>query len=222
LEVPGHPELENDENLVCRVAGALIDRLGEVPPTTITLHKAIPIAAGLGGGSADAAATLVGLNALWSAGLAPKQLVEIGASISSDVPAILVGGLVHASGRGERVRNVGSFDDGWLVIGAGAEHVSAADAYAVFDRIGSVRSDAWAANDLEGAACELVPGLRDRIDAMREVAHTAFVSGSGPTVIGVMDDEAAATRAAGQIREHFADVLLAQPSPWGVRLTLRS
>ncbi|MEX2394687.1 MAG: 4-(cytidine 5'-diphospho)-2-C-methyl-D-erythritol kinase [Actinomycetota bacterium] len=222
FEVPGHPELEGDDNLVRKAAVALSERLSDVPPTHVVLEKRIPIAAGLGGGSADAAAALVGLNTLWGLGLSAKELLAIGADIGSDVPAILVGGLVHATGRGADVRSVGCFDGGWFVIGAGAEHVSAGDAYAAFARVGgSDRTDDYA-NDLEPAACELLPGLGERLAAMREAAGAAFVSGSGPTVVGLVADEAAARSVVATVASHFSEVHVAGPSEWGVRLTLGS
>jgi 4-diphosphocytidyl-2-C-methyl-D-erythritol kinase len=188
FEVPGHPELATDDNLVLIASRAIAEQVSVAPGVRIVLHKSIPIAAGLGGGSADAAAALVGLNALWKAGLTAKRLVEIGATIGSDVPPILVGGRVHVSGRGEKVRSVDAADDRWFVIGEGAEHVSASDAYDAFDRIGPGERTDEMHNDLEAAACSLVPGLAERVEAMGAETDAAFVSGSGPTVIGVVRD----------------------------------
>ncbi len=224
VAVPGRPELENDSNLVVVAARLLSDRIDPLP-TRIVVHKTIPIAAGLGGGSADAAAALVGLNTVWGGKLHARDLVEIAAEVGSDVPGILVGGLVHASGRGERVRNVGSFDDGWLVLGVGADGISAAAAYKAFDDLGSEIGDAGAHaffhNDLERAACRLVDGLAERVEAMREATGSAWVSGSGPTVVGPVADEAHARGCAARVRDHFHDVLIARPTTWGVRLHLR-
>jgi 4-diphosphocytidyl-2-C-methyl-D-erythritol kinase len=219
VTVPSHPELEGSRNLVHAAARAMAEHV-DVPPTNIVVRKAIPVAAGLGGGSADAAAALMGLGIAWRAKLSVQDLLEIGAGIGSDVPALLLGGLVHVSGRGERVRRIGSFDDGWLVLGVGAEGVSTASAYEAFDRLEPQASESLQHNDLEAAAFELAPGLRDRVAAMREAAGVAFVSGSGPTVVGVTSDEAGARNAAERVRENFADVLLARPSGWGVRLKL--
>jgi 4-diphosphocytidyl-2-C-methyl-D-erythritol kinase len=219
VTVPSHPELEGSRNLVHAAARAMAEHV-DVPPTNIVVRKAIPVAAGLGGGSADAAAALMGLGIAWRAKLSVQDLLEIGAGIGSDVPALLLGGLVHVSGRGERVRRIGSFDDGWLVLGVGAEGVSTASAYEAFDRLEPQASESLQHNDLEAAAFELAPGLRDRVAAMREAAGVAFVSGSGPTVVGVTSDEAGARNAADRVRENFADVLLARPSGWGVRLKL--
>ncbi len=221
LRVRGEPELESQGNLICRAA-ELIAGKTEPAATTIELAKRIPVAAGLGGGSADAAAALVGLNTVWGARLTALQLVEMGAAIGSDVPAMLVGGLVHASGRGERAKRVGSYTGGWVVIGIGEERVSAAAAYEALDRLGpdGASPESLHHNDLERATLELVPGLRDRLDAMRDAAGVAFVSGSGPAVIGVVDSEEAAERVRSLVASAFDEVLVAQPVDWGVRLVL--
>jgi 4-diphosphocytidyl-2-C-methyl-D-erythritol kinase len=221
LEVPGHPELESSENLIVRAAHALAED-ADATPVRIVLHKSIPVAAGLGGGSADAAATLMALGMAWKARGSLGDLAQIGATIGSDVPAILRGGLVHASGRGEQVRSIGSFTSGYVVLGVTRAPISAADAYAAFDRLGPLHAAAWHHNDLEAAACDLLPGLEARLAAMRDAAPVAFVSGSGPTVVGVVADEAEAISVAERVRGDFDDVLTARPSLWGVRLQLGS
>ena len=101
----GRPvSIETDEDIVLRAWLALADRVDGVPDGgAVRVVKRIPVAAGLGGGSADAAAFLRAANALWGLGLDRDALIEIGASVGSDVPACLVGGLVRMRGRGERV-----------------------------------------------------------------------------------------------------------------------
>jgi 4-diphosphocytidyl-2-C-methyl-D-erythritol kinase len=211
--VPGRPDLEGPSNLVFR-AVELLDRWAA--PVTITIDKHIPVAAGLGGGSADAAAALLALNVLWGAELSASKVVALGAEIGSDVPAILVGGLVHASGRGERVRRIGTTTGYSFVLGISDGGVSAADAYHTFD--GALRSERIEHNDLERAACELVPGLRERVEAMREACGVAFVSGSGPTVVGVTDDPDDVVR---HVEGIFERVEVAEPSDAGVVLRLK-
>ena len=92
-----------DENLVYRAARLLQDHLGETRGARILLHKRIPLAAGLGGGSADAAATFVGLCRLWERDLRRGELATLAAELGSDVPFFLYGGTALAEGRGERV-----------------------------------------------------------------------------------------------------------------------
>jgi 4-diphosphocytidyl-2-C-methyl-D-erythritol kinase len=218
LDVPDHPDLATSDNLVVKAAEALADR-GRSRPVRVVLRKSIPVAAGLGGGSADAAAALVALNVLWSARLTPAALLQIAAGVGSDVPAIVRGGLVRVAGRGERTGDAGPPHSGHVVLGVTATPVAAADVYAAFDRVGGGAAADETHNDLERAACDLVPGLAERVGAMREVADAAFVSGSGPTVVGLVATQAAAERAAAAVEGVFDRVLLASPSSWGVRLT---
>ncbi len=222
IVVPDHPELEGPANLVSASA-ELLERWAT--PTRITIDKRIPLAAGLGGGSADAAAALLALNVLWGAELSAAKLVSLGASIGSDVPAILAGGLVHASGRGERVRRIGATSGYSFVLGISDAGVSAADAYRLLDELGNRTAaerpftypERIEHNDLEAAACELVPGLAERVEVMREASGAAFVSGSGPTVVGVTSEP---DRVAERVRASFARVEIAQPTESGVVLRL--
>ena len=101
MEVPHVP---CEENLAVRAARALAAAAGVSRGVHIRIVKRIPVGAGLGGGSADAAAVLNGLNELWGLGLPKERLCEIGAEVGSDVPALVLGGMVLMEGRGERVR----------------------------------------------------------------------------------------------------------------------
>jgi 4-diphosphocytidyl-2-C-methyl-D-erythritol kinase len=207
-----------EDNLVWVAARAVAEN-APARPTAIVLHKAIPMAAGLGGGSADAAAVLVALNQLWSARLRPDALVRLAADIGSDVPGVLVGGLVHVSGRGEHVRSLGAASDGRFVLGFSDVRISASDAYAALDALGAERDVvSLTANDLEPAALALHPPLVEGLEAMRSAGATAFVSGSGPTVVGVVGSDALARDVASRCEGVFRRVVVAGPSPWGVRL----
>jgi 4-diphosphocytidyl-2-C-methyl-D-erythritol kinase len=218
VRVPGHPDLESGENLVVAAARALAE-FCEPRPVEIEIEKAIPVAAGLGGGSADAAAALAALNVVWGGGLRAGRLLEIAAQVGSDVPAILLGGLVHISGRGELVRGVGSANGGAFVLGVGTERIAAADAYTAFDDVGAPAGDGVERNDLEPAAFRIVPALAGRVDAMRGAgAHPVFVSGSGPTVVGVASGDAAAREIASRAAATFDRVEVVKPTTWGVRI----
>jgi 4-diphosphocytidyl-2C-methyl-D-erythritol kinase len=109
-----------------------------------------------------------------------------------------------------------------VLIGVCEERVSAAASYEAFDQLKEVGDSSTAIhhNDLERAAVEIVPGLRERVKAMRETAGVAFVSGSGPAVVGVLETESEAKAAAERVKPMFAEVLVAQPIDWGVRLVL--
>lgn len=225
LTVDG-PESEavpaDERNLVVAAAVRLAEEVTPLP-TTITLTKAIPVAAGLGGGSADAAAAITALGLAWAADLTARDLLERGASVGSDVPAILIGGLVHASGRGERVRNIGSASGGVFVLGLAHGGLSTAEVYGRLDELRATSPDAprrFESNDLERAAVSLAAGLGDDLAAVRDAAGVAFLAGSGPTVAAVVADHAEAARVVAAIEGRFRAVVVAEPSTWGVRLAL--
>ena len=110
------PELATPHNLVLRAAHLLRDTTGISSGAAIGLRKKIPIAAGLGGGSSDAAATLLALNRLWGTELTGEDLLPLAASIGSDVPFFLYGGTGRVFGRGERVQPLPPADLEWAVV----------------------------------------------------------------------------------------------------------
>ena len=110
------PELATPHNLVLRAAHLLRDTTGVSSGAAIGLRKKIPIAAGLGGGSSDAAATLLALNRLWGIELTREDLLPLAAGIGSDVPFFLYGGTGRVFGRGERVQPLPPTDLEWAVI----------------------------------------------------------------------------------------------------------
>ena len=110
------PELISPDNLVLRAAHLLREGSGSERGARIVLEKTIPVAAGLGGGSSDAAATLRGLNRLWGLGMSVEDLTAIAIQLGSDVPFFLLGGTAMVQGRGERVRPLPPADLQWLVV----------------------------------------------------------------------------------------------------------
>ncbi len=108
--------LQSFDNLAYKAARLLQDESGYDGGAHIAINKAIPVSAGLGGGSSDAAATLRGLNDLWQTGMSAAQLESLAAKIGSDVPFLLKGGTAIALGRGERVRYLPPADVQWLVV----------------------------------------------------------------------------------------------------------
>jgi 4-diphosphocytidyl-2-C-methyl-D-erythritol kinase len=210
LEVTGAPELvrdvpQNETNLVLRAAGALAERAGVRGFAEVALEKLVPSGAGLGGGSADAAATLTVLNELWGCGLSVEELGDLGASVGSDVPALLAGSPVLASGRGERVEpaRCGPLSLALVTFGFA---VATPEAFGWWDQDGSTGPDpkrllAAAAtgdprhvagglfNDLEGPVARRHPEVAqaERI-LMEGGAVGALMSGSGPSVLGLLPD----------------------------------
>jgi len=207
-------------NLAARALAGLRGRGWDAPRVRITIHKRIPIAAGMGGGSADAAATL-----RLACRLSPvsREVVDgLAAELGADVPGQLDPGLVVATGAGEVVAPAwprrGLPAHAVLILPA-AEQLSTADVYEQADRLGGLRSsaelaslrerlmatlntgdrppDALLVNDLQPAALSLCPRIHAALDAAREAgAEHAFVCGSGPTVAGLYWGDDAASRAA--------------------------
>lgn len=203
------------------------------PATVIELSKGIPVAGGMAGGSADAAATLLALNELWACGLSREDLRDVAARLGSDVPFCVVGGTALATGRGTRIAQVlcrGTYH--WVVCQA-EQPLSTAEVYRAWDRhcapsevepdavLQALRSsDAEAlgaalTNDLEPAAFALRPELRDHKQALRDAGALGVVlSGSGPTLLALAEDEAEAKRIAGEVAGLFRQVSVAR-SPVG-------
>lgn len=176
----------------------------------ITIRKRIPVAAGLAGGSADAAAALVACNELWHAGLSHEQLTEVAAAVGSDVAFALLGGTAVGQGRGERLTPALASGEYHWVLAVADGALSTPEVYAAFDRLNgpdgrepaldhalmaALRSGHPAAvggtlsNDLQPAAISLFPALRKTLAAGRELgALGAMVAGSGPTCVFLAED----------------------------------
>jgi 4-diphosphocytidyl-2-C-methyl-D-erythritol kinase len=176
----------------------------------ITIRKRIPVAAGLAGGSADAAAALVACNELWHAGLSQEQLTEIAAAVGSDVAFALLGGTAVGQGRGEQLTPALASGEYHWVLAVADGALSTPEVYAAFDRLSApgrrepvldhalmaaLRSGQPTAvgdtlsNDLQPAAISLFPALRKTLVAGRELgALGAMVAGSGPTCVFLAAD----------------------------------
>ena len=195
---------DDDRNLAWQAAELMAEHVGRVPDVEITIDKSIPVAGGMAGGSADAAAVLVGMNELWELGVPRRDLHAMAARLGSDVPFALHGGTALGTGRGEDLTPVlarTSFD--W-VLAFGTGGLSAAAVYAEIDRLREAGSPARLSdpeplltalssgdprqlapllgNDLQPAALSLQPELRRTLRAGAEAGALAgIVSGSGPT-----------------------------------------
>jgi len=172
-------------NLAYRAAEALRRATGCMRGVRITLVKRIPAGAGLGGGSADAAAVLNGLNQLWELHLPKARLCEIAAEVGSDVPALVWGGPVLMEGRGERVTPLGADhplpDMARLVLRVPPVFVSTPEVFRAF----RPEDRGQGANDLQPAACRLHPEIGAALAALRaEGCEGVTMSGSGAAVFG--------------------------------------
>lgn len=198
--------LPSDEsNLVLRAARALSGRVGGNRGARLYLSKRIPVGAGLGGGSADAAATLLGLNALWRLEKTVGELCAIGATIGSDVPFFLFGGLARGTGRGDRIEPLPDRPEESLVLLLPSFGMATPEVYRALDAAPAPdpvppRADSLAMpdrNDLETAAERLRPELSPlRSALLAEGAVSARLSGSGSTVFGVFRSQPEARAAA--------------------------
>lgn len=208
-----------ERDLAVMAAKALIDS-GARGGVSIKTAKRIPEGGGLGGGSADAAATLLALNGMWNLGMTPMELAAIGARVGSDVPSLVLAHRfrrpVMMEGRGERVRVLDDGEIAALCIGAfvvlanPGTRSSTAEVYAGWrPENGTARNNA---NGLQAAACELHPEIAAAIDALSAAgAERAMMSGSGSTVFGFAGDEQSAERIAGRLNDAKYISFVAKP-----------
>jgi 4-diphosphocytidyl-2-C-methyl-D-erythritol kinase len=203
----------DSSNLAARAVAALIDAVGpgvrDAPGLAIEIRKRIPVAAGLAGGSADAAGALVACNELWGTGLSQQELAEVAARVGSDVGFALLGGTAVGLGRGDRVTPALAAGTYHWVLAFADGQLSTPAVYAACDRLRAGRADPpdppappqlntalmaalrsgdpaelgpLLSNDLQPAAVSLLPRLRQALAAGPEHgALGAIVSGSGPT-----------------------------------------
>lgn len=213
---------------------AVVPTTADGPWTRLRLTKRIPVAAGMAGGSADAAAALVGLNRLWDADLDVETLRDLAALVGSDVPFCIEGGTALATGTGTSVARVLTRSTTHWVVGIDRAPLATADVYAAFDTLAppdpaspdavlqALRTgdlDGLAAalhNDLEPAAVLLRPELAARRAALRDAgALAAIVSGSGPTMLGLARDAVDARRIADAVAGTFDEVAVASAPAGG-------
>lgn len=219
---------EREANLAFLAARALADRGITASGVDIEIVKNIPIGAGLGGGSGNAAGVLVALNELWGAGLGDDDLNALGASVGSDVPYCLMGGTILVTGRGDNLTPLPSPRDLHFVLGISDEPLFTKDVYERWDDLG-ISSEAGSAamtlalgggdpyevaqllhNDLEPAAFSLRPELEELKKVICSAgAVGAGLTGSGPTLFGIATDEAHARDVAAKIEDRFDHVEVA-------------
>lgn len=200
---------------------AMAEASGREPDVALTIDKRIPVGAGLGGGSADAAATLLALNTLWGLDWPLERLREVAAGLGADMPFCLSGGYAHGTGFGERITPLEEDrirqlrDSGFvgpLVVGAYQAELRTPEVYATFDELGG---DPDHDNDLQRAAISLHPRSGAAVRAALQAGAThAFVSGSGPSVVAFAPDATRLQAIANAWRESAAvDRIIAAGAP---------
>ena len=202
-------------NIALRTAELYLARSGKVGRVDISLVKRIPVAAGLAGGSADAAATLRALNRLFNSYFSESELLALAAELGSDVPFCLLGGRAVCRGRGEQIEPIASPTDLHFVIAvADGEQVSTPAAYRALDDMysdfdGSVKHETpdltKLYNIFENAVlptCSKAEMLKERM--IKLGATASLMSGSGPSIFGIFDSEFSAKAAAEAISKEGA------------------
>ena len=229
-ELPNLSEIPLDEsNLVVKAAKALAQSVGiENPqPMHFEIHKQVPVAGGMAGGSADAAAALVALNEAWCLGLDQAGLMKVGASIGADVPFAILGGTALGSDTGIELAPHPKVIAQPIVLLINHKPLSTKAVFGEFDRLKlgerlrvpnfSVGQDWLGKNSLTEAAFSLLPELRD-LAAQDFGCGTGILSGSGPTLWYLAKDQAAAKDCAENIRQAGFESVIANPSELGSRL----
>lgn len=197
----------DDSNIVIRAGKLLTAHHGINRHAAIGISKGIPVAGGMAGGSADAAATLVALDRLWDLQTSDDDLLAIAAELGSDVPFALIGGTAHGTGRGEVVEPVTDHGTWWWVVVPNADGMSTPAVYRAFDDVPGGDSDSTAVraaleagdldalaaslrNDLQAAALGLRTDLVETEADLRGAGVLAtLLSGSGPTFLGLVADQ---------------------------------
>ena len=222
------PWLRADEKNLAYRAAKLMQQEYHLPGgVEIHLTKHIPMAAGLAGGSADAAAVLRGMDALYELGAGDEKLCELGARLGSDIPFTLMGGTMLATGRGEVLRRLPDFPESFVVLAKPHVSVSTAWAYGAYDthpaeqhpdndamiraiEAGDRRKAAsFLCNVLESATIKRYEVISKLKEMMKEAgAMASLMSGSGPTVFGLAETQEQAENIAAAVRLPDVDVFI--------------
>lgn len=232
-----HPQLPSpEENLIFRAAELLRAKAGRAAGAAIDLTKNIPIAAGLAGGSADAAAALTGLNQLWELGLTRPQLQKIGSEIGADVPFCLRGGTMFGYGKGDSLEVLPPLPSLNVVLAKPAFSISSRQLYQIWDESGHpdlvgnpstmreaiARGDNQAiasnlVNTLEQVAVKIYPEIGKLKQSMIDAgALGAQMSGSGPAVFALAESPETAGRIARAVDRICPFVMMTKTYPKGI------
>jgi 4-diphosphocytidyl-2-C-methyl-D-erythritol kinase len=198
---------DDQRNLAFQAAQLLKDRYQVKKGVQITIEKTIPVAAGLAGGSSDAAATLRGLNKLWELGLTLDELANLGSEIGSDVSFCVYGGTALARGRGEMITDLPAPPTCWVILAKPFIGVSTAEVYRRLDLNGmehpninemvkAIENNDYQSvcdtvgNVLEDVTLKLHPEVAQIKEQMKRFgADAVLMSGSGPTVFGIVQHD---------------------------------
>lgn len=228
------PEIAVDQrNTVYQAAALLKDRFSIKNGVNVHIKKDIPWGAGLAGGSADAAATLLALNKLWDLKLIEEELIGLGAQIGSDVPFCLKGGTVLVEGRGERIRQLSSLtklkilliipdinvSTAWVYKQIPGEYKKAAQNMSFFNEISFFQDADKLKNDLEQFTIKKYPQIKLIIEELKSFgAAVSLMSGSGAAVFGVFKDEKSLENAFNELKKKYKKTCIVGPEPKGLSI----
>lgn len=203
---------DDQRNLAYQAAKLIKDRYNVKKGVSIMITKVIPVAAGLAGGSSDAVATLRGLNRLWNLNLSAETLAELGAEIGSDVSFCVYGGTALATGRGEKIKHISTPPHCWVILAKPTIGVSTAEVYRALKLDGIEHPDVQGmieaieeksfqkmcsrlGNVLESVTLDMHPEVAMIKNQMKRFgADAVLMSGSGPTVFGLVQYESKVQR----------------------------
>ena len=235
VRIPGSRIPTGPKNTAYKAALAFFYYTGLLAGADITIRKSVPVRAGMGGGSADAAAVLVGLNTLYGAHLSMTELCALGASVGADVPFALMGGTCRVQGLGDLIKALPPCPDCWFTVVMPGYGISTPAAFAAYDQIGSpthhdcaAQETAIRAGDLNGLcsaagnALEVCAGGADTA-ALKEAltahgARAALMTGSGAAVFGIFETEDAARQAASALEAAGRQIYTLCPDRGGARV----
>ena len=222
----------NEDNLIYKAARLMIDTYKIEAGVRVSLKKNIPVAAGMAGGSTDAAAVINGMNELFSLNIDKKELMDLSVAIGADVPYCILGGTALSEGIGEVLTSISAMPSCYILIGKPDISVSTKYVYTEFDKLNNVNHpdvDAMVAaindndlsavsrllgNVLEGVTQKEYPVIGEIKECMvNNGAMASLMSGSGPTVFGIFNSEDTAKKAKEALiaRNIARDVVLTRP-----------
>lgn len=225
---------QDENNIAFKAAKAFFEATGIAPNAVIHIEKKIPFEAGLAGGSADAAAVIVGLDELYGTKLSKQAMCEIGLTVGSDVPFCIKGGTCIAQNRGEVLSRVKPLKKCYVVLAKPEKGVSTAQAFAAADKAYIYHPDnlkmleACSNGDFDGICKHASNVFEQVIEVVERVrikevmrlcgARLYQMSGSGPTVFGIFDDKEKAENCFNELKNICNDVFLTKPVNYGAKI----
>lgn len=197
------------QNIILKAQGVLQEKVGKKLACRIHLQKSIPVAAGLGGGSADAAAVILGLNLLYDLKLSPKKLAEIGLKVGADVPFFFFGGAARVEGIGEKITPLKIKLPDFLLLFRPHRRLETKMMYELYDKTGK---------DFFTLAKELCPAIKKIEQCFAKFGVKLKLSGSGPTVFGETNNYDLAQKIINSYPDFNGDIFICHPQKEALKI----